>query len=128
RLLASLVLSGTGGVPARRSAGTDATEAGTEKSAQAHRRSAYFRPPDAAARSLSASDRIGIAGQEQIQHHRSSAQHRARFDAQSKKTAVNETLPHSIPQQEWVARYEQLRSDALNRGRGISSSSGIGLT
>ena len=37
-----------------------------------------------------------------------------------------EVLPHSIPQQEWVARYEQLRSDALSRGQGIST--GFGLT
>jgi hypothetical protein len=39
---------------------------------------------------------------------------------------VNEELPHSIPQQEWVAHYEQLRSNALNRGHGISS--GFGFT
>ena len=37
-----------------------------------------------------------------------------------------EGLPHSIPQQEWVARYEQLRSDALGRGQRIST--GFGLT
>jgi hypothetical protein len=39
---------------------------------------------------------------------------------------VKESLPQSIAQQEWVARYEQLRGDALSRGRGIST--GIGLT
>jgi hypothetical protein len=39
---------------------------------------------------------------------------------------VNEDPPHSIPQQEWVARYEQLRSDVLSRGQGVSS--GFGLT
>jgi hypothetical protein len=39
---------------------------------------------------------------------------------------VNEDPPHSVPQQEWVAHYEQLRSDALNRGHSISS--GFGLT
>ena len=37
-----------------------------------------------------------------------------------------EDLPHSLPQQDWVARYEQLRSDALSRGQGIST--GFGLT
>ena len=37
-----------------------------------------------------------------------------------------EDLPHSIPQPEWVARYEQLRSDALSRGQGIAT--GFGLT
>lgn len=37
-----------------------------------------------------------------------------------------EDLPHSIPQQEWGARYEQLRSTALSRGQGIST--GFGLT
>src|ERR1700682_103477 len=37
RLLASLVLSSAGCVPAGRSAGTNATEAGAEKSAQDHR-------------------------------------------------------------------------------------------
>jgi hypothetical protein len=39
---------------------------------------------------------------------------------------VNEELLHSIPQQEWVTRYEQLRGDALSRGHGIAS--GVGLT
>jgi hypothetical protein len=39
---------------------------------------------------------------------------------------VSEDLPHSIPQQEWVTRYEQLRSDALRRGQGVSI--GFGLT
>ncbi len=39
---------------------------------------------------------------------------------------MSEDLPHSIPQQEWVTRYEQLRSDALSRGHGVAS--GIGLT
>jgi hypothetical protein len=39
---------------------------------------------------------------------------------------VIEDLPHSIPQQDWVARYEQLRSAALSRGQGIST--GFGLT
>jgi hypothetical protein len=38
---------------------------------------------------------------------------------------VNEALLHSITAQEWVARYEQLRRDALNRGSEVSS--GIGL-
>jgi hypothetical protein len=39
---------------------------------------------------------------------------------------VNEDPPQSIPQQEWVTRYEQLRSDALSQGHGISN--GFGLT
>jgi hypothetical protein len=39
---------------------------------------------------------------------------------------VNEDPPQPIPQQEWVTRYEQLRSDALSQGQGISS--GFGLT
>ena len=40
---------------------------------------------------------------------------------------MNEDPPHSISQQEWVAHYEQLRSEALNRGsHGIPS--GFGLT
>jgi hypothetical protein len=38
---------------------------------------------------------------------------------------VNEALFHSITAQEWAARYEQMRSDALNRCSGVSS--GIGL-
>jgi hypothetical protein len=38
---------------------------------------------------------------------------------------VNEALLHSITAQEWAARYEQLRGDALNRGSDVSS--GIGL-
>ncbi len=126
RLLASLVLSSAGCVPTGRSAGTDATEAGAEKSAQAHRRSACFRPPGTAGRSFPAPCISSFISQRQVRHHRSSTQHRARFDAQSKKTAVNEDPPHSIPQQDWVAHYEQLRSDALNQGHGISS--GFGLT
>src|SRR5207245_10134495 len=44
RLLASLVLPSAGCIPAGRSAGTNATEAGAEKSAQAHRQIAAFRP------------------------------------------------------------------------------------
>ena len=38
---------------------------------------------------------------------------------------MNEALLHSITAQEWAARYEQLRSDALHRVSGVSS--GIGL-
>ena len=38
---------------------------------------------------------------------------------------MNEVPRHSITAQEWAARYEQLRSHALNRGCGVSS--GIGL-
>ena len=38
---------------------------------------------------------------------------------------MNEALPHSITAQEWAARYEQLRSDAVHRVSGVSS--GIGL-
>ena len=38
---------------------------------------------------------------------------------------MNEALFHSITTQEWAVRYEQLRSDALNRGSSVSS--GIGL-
>lgn len=38
---------------------------------------------------------------------------------------MNEALLHSITAQEWAARYEQLRSDALNRGSDVSS--GVGL-
>jgi hypothetical protein len=38
---------------------------------------------------------------------------------------VNEALFHSITAQQWAVRYEQLRSDALNRCSGVSS--GIGL-
>jgi hypothetical protein len=38
---------------------------------------------------------------------------------------VNEALLHSITAQEWTARYEQLRRDALNRGSDVFS--GIGL-
>ena len=126
RLLASLVLSNTGCVPTGRSAGTDATEAGAEKSAQAHRRSACFRPPGTAGRSFPASSISGFTSQRQVRHYRSSTQHRACFDAQSKKTPVNKDSPDATPQQEWVAHYEQLRSDALNRGHGICS--GFGLT
>lgn len=37
---------------------------------------------------------------------------------------MNDDPPHSIPQQEWVARYEQLRSDVLSLGHGIAR--GIG--
>ena len=40
---------------------------------------------------------------------------------------MTEDLPHSIPQQEWVARYEQLRRDALSRGQGVSTGSGLTL-
>src|ERR1700751_902103 len=112
RLLASLVLPSAGCIPAGRSAGTHATETGAEKSAQAHRRSACFRAPGAAGRSIPASASSGFASQRQERHHRSSPQYRARFDAQSKKTAVNEDPPHSVPQREWVVHYEKLRSDA----------------
>lgn len=38
---------------------------------------------------------------------------------------MNEALLHSITAQEWTARYEQLRRDALNRGSDVFS--GIGL-
>ena len=40
---------------------------------------------------------------------------------------MNEALLHSITAQEWAARYEQLRSDALHRVSGVSRSRGIGL-
>src|SRR5207302_1965593 len=91
-----------------------------------HRRSARFRPPGTAARFVPTSGSSGFASPTKVWHHGSSTQPRTRIDAQSKKTAVNEDLPHSIPQQEWMARYEQLRSDALSRGQGIST--GFGLT
>ena len=38
---------------------------------------------------------------------------------------MNEALLYSLTAQEWTARYEQLRSDALHRGTSVSS--GIGL-
>ena len=38
---------------------------------------------------------------------------------------MNQALLHSITAQEWAARYEQLRRDALNQGSGVPS--GIGL-
>src|SRR5260370_27149445 len=53
----------------------------------------------------------------------SSTQHRARFGAQSKKTAVNEVLPQSATGEDWAACYEQLRTDVLNHAAG----SGFGL-
>jgi len=40
---------------------------------------------------------------------------------------VNEALLHSITAQEWAARYEQLRSDALHRVSGVSSSIGLAV-
>ena len=40
---------------------------------------------------------------------------------------MNEALFHSITAQEWAARYEQLRSDALNRGSGVSSGTGLAV-
>src|SRR5215469_15823872 len=121
RLLASFVLSSPGRLPARRSAGPDATEARTEKSPQTHRRSAGLCAPGTAGRSLVTCGGVGFAGQPEIRHHRSSTQYRACLDAQSKKTTVNEALLHSITAQEWVARYEQLRRDALNRSSEVSS-------
>jgi hypothetical protein len=123
RPLAPLVLSSAGRFPTGRFAGTDATEAGAQKSAQAHPRSARFRPPSTAGRSLSPSGISGFANQRQVRHDRSSAQHRACFGAQSKKTPVNEEPAHSIPQKEWASHYEQLRSDTLQAGYG----SGFGL-
>jgi hypothetical protein len=47
------------------------------------------------------------------------------MDAQSKKTAVNEALLHSITAQEWAARYEQLRSDALHEAPVFLAASGL---
>lgn len=38
---------------------------------------------------------------------------------------MNEALLHSITAQEWTARYEQLRSDALHRDSGFGSGSGL---
>ena len=40
---------------------------------------------------------------------------------------MNEALLHSITAQEWAARYEQLRRDALNRGSGVFSGMGLAV-
>jgi hypothetical protein len=40
---------------------------------------------------------------------------------------VNETLLRSITAPEWTARYEQLRSDVLNRGSGLSRAIGLAV-
>src|SRR5215469_17026894 len=121
RLLASFVLSSPNRLPARRSAGSDATEARTEESPQTHCRSAGLRAPGTAGRSLATCGGGGFAGQREIRHHRSPTQYRARLDAQSKKTAVNETVLDALAPREWTARYEQLRGDALNQGSGVST-------
>src|ERR1022692_2726258 len=99
RLLASLVLPSAGCVPAGRYTGTDATETRAEECAQTHCRSVGSRPPSTAGRFLPSSNGLGSADQKPIRLHGSSAQHRARLDAQSKKTAVKESLPQSIAQQ-----------------------------
>jgi hypothetical protein len=89
-------------------------------------RSARFCPPGTAARFLPSSGSSGFPRPTKVWHRRSSPQPRTRLDPQSKKTAVNEDPPQPIPQQEWVTRYEQLRSDARSQGHGTSN--GFGLT
>src|SRR5215469_9762180 len=127
RLLATLVLSSAGCIRAGRFAHTNGTEAGTETSAQAHHRSACVRPPSAAGGFVATPSRFVCAGQRQIRYQRSSTQHRARFDAQSKKTAVNEDPCPGITQQDWVVRYEQLRSHVLSRCQGKASGFGLAV-
>jgi len=127
RLLAALVLSSASCIRAGRLAGTHGTEAGTETSAQAQHRSARVRPPSAAGGFVTTPSSSGCAGPRQIWYQRSSTQHRARFDAQSKKTSVNEDPCPGIAQQDWVARYEQLRRHVLGRCQGISSSIGLAV-
>src|ERR1700757_2109708 len=127
RLVTPIVLSSAGGIRTGRPAGTNATQARTEKGTQAHRRSACFHPPSTAGGFFSRCPRSGFAGQKQIRYHRSSTQHRARFDAQSKKTAVNEDPSPCIAQQDWVPCYEQLRSEALSRCHGMSRGFGLAV-
>src|SRR5919197_3701498 len=125
RLLASLVLSSTGRVSAGRTAGADPAEAWAEKRPQAHRRCPRVCPSGTSGRFVPASSGSGCTRQGPIRHHRPSTQHRARLDAPSKKTAVNEPLPPSVLGQDFVVRYEQLRQDALN---GSPRVRGVGFT
>src|ERR1035438_6090431 len=110
RLLPALLLPGAGRLPTGRPAGANAPEAGTQASTQAHRRSAHIYPPTSSGRSLLTFGGSGFAHPGSLWHRGSSSQHRTRFGAQSKKTAVNEALPESVAGEDWAARYEDRKS------------------
>src|ERR1035438_4768197 len=118
RVLTTFLLPGAGDFPAGRPAGADAPEAGAQASSQAHRRGARIPPPGPSGRSLFTLGGSGFAHPGPLWHHGSSTQHRTRFGAQPKKTAVNEALPQSAAGEDWAVRYEQLRNDVLSQANG----------
>jgi len=119
-VLPTVLLPGAGEFSTGRPAGVDAPEARSQESSQAYRRGARIYPPSPSARSLVTLGGSGFAYPGTLWHRGSSTQHRTRFGARSKKTAVNEALPPPTAGQDWVARYEQLRKDALSQGTGGS--------
>lgn len=120
RVFQALLLPGAGEFSTGRPAGVDAPEAGSQESSQAYRRGSRIDPPSPSGRSLVTLGGSGFAYPGALWHRGSSTQHRTRFGAQSKKTAVNEASPPPAAVQDWVARYEQLRKDALSQGTGGS--------
>src|SRR5256712_5793858 len=123
-LLAPHLLSGASGLPAGRAARAHATEARAKGCPQVDRRRARVRPSGASGRSLSAPRRAGVTRQGSVRRHGPSPEHRARFGAPSKKTAVTEPLAPPGLDEDFVVRYEQLREDALGPHR----ASGVGFT
>jgi hypothetical protein len=123
RVLPAFLLPGAGEFPTARPAGIAAPEAGAQTSSQALRRGARIYPPSPSGRSLLTPGGFGFTHPGPLWHRGSSTQHRARFGAQSKKTAVNEVLPQSAAGEDWAACYEQLRTDVLSQAAG----SGFGL-
>src|SRR5215831_2487402 len=124
RVLAALLLPGAGDFPARRPAGADPAQTRAQASSQAHGRSARLCASATPARRFLASGRLGPTRPAKIRHYHPSEKCRARTGAQSKKTAVNPSLPSAIAHQDFATHYEQLRRDALAR----TSSGGLGLT
>jgi len=123
RVLPAFLLPGAGEFPTGRPAGIAAPEAGAQTSSQALRRGARIYPRSPSGRSLFTPGGFGFTHPGPLWHRGSSTQHRARFGAQSKKTAVNEVLPQSATGEDWAACYEQLRTDVLSQAAG----SGFGL-
>ena len=108
RLFAAIFLSGDSPPSSRTDCRPGATQARSEASAQAHRRSPRIHRRGAPERTIRS-----IAGTGEADPGRfgtgSSAKHRTQLATPSKKTSADRATPAARPPSDLVARYEQLR-------------------
>ena len=125
RLFATLLLSGTSGLRARRSCRSGATQARSQTGAQAHRRGPHIHRRGASERTVYSIAGSGETDPGTLRHKGSSTKYRAQLAASSKKTPLNATRGVPATWQDLAAHYEQLRRDAI--GRPAHGGAGLGL-